>query len=297
MVPSPPITAGLGHLELNDLERWGRSGHLELIDLEQWGRSSSTKWGEITEHPEGPLIAGTASQPSPIRVVGPLLHGSFQEDRGPGQGVDEEGWGSLSFLSGVDVHCGSRSPGWPRAELGPGMESGCQDRGVGVVVRRLSSPWMATHRAGTLRPAGPVGRSDPRARETRGSQSRWLDQLRGEPLALCGRSRAASRARAAGCERPAVDTRPGSPAGRRRARIRAGPATVTQDGDPGPRPGWAGLTHPHTQDFMGLWVTAAARGRTGPGPGGINAFISLMRKLRLRETCPICALQNDQGGI
>lgn len=177
MVPSPPITAGLGHLELNDLERWGRSGHLELIDLEQWGRSSSTKWGEITEHPEGPLIAGTASQPSPIRVVGPLLHGSFQEDRGPGQGVDEEGWGSLSFLSGVDVHCGSRSPGWPRAELGPGMESGCQDRGVGVVVRRLSSPWMATHRAGTLRPAGPVGRSDPRARETRGSQSRWLDQL------------------------------------------------------------------------------------------------------------------------
>ena len=40
MVPSAPITAGLGHLELNDLERWGRS--------------SSASWGEITEHPEGP---------------------------------------------------------------------------------------------------------------------------------------------------------------------------------------------------------------------------------------------------
>ena len=89
----------------------------------------------------------------------------------PGQGVDEEGWGGLSFLSGVDVHCGSRSPGRPRAELGPGMESGCQDRGVGVVVRRLSSPEMATHRAGTLRPAGPVGRGYPRAQETWGSQT------------------------------------------------------------------------------------------------------------------------------
>ena len=169
------------------------------------------------------LVAGTASQPSPIRVVGPLLHGSFQEDRGPGQGVDEEGWGGLSFLSGVDVHCGSRSPGRPRAELGPGMESGCQDRGVGVVVRRLSSPEMATHRAGTLRPAGPVGRGYPRAQETWGSQNRWLDQLRGEPLALRGRSGAASCARAAQCERPALDARPGSPAGRRRAHIRAVP--------------------------------------------------------------------------
>lgn len=74
----------------------------------------------------------------------------------------------------------SRRPLRPRAELGPGMASGCQDRGVGVVARRLSSPSDGNlprqHPA-----ASSVGRGDPRARETRGSQSRWLDQLRGEP--------------------------------------------------------------------------------------------------------------------
>lgn len=64
---------------------------------------------------------------------------------------------------------------------------------MGVVVRRLSSPddgnLPRQHPA-----ASSVGRGDPRARETQGSQSRWLDQLRGEPSVLPGRGGAASRA-------------------------------------------------------------------------------------------------------
>lgn len=177
----------------------------------------------------------------------------------------------------------SRRPLRPRAELGPGMASGCQDRGVGVVVRRLSSPddgnLPRQHPA-----ASSVGRGDPRARETQGSQSRWLDQLRGEPSALPGAAgrRHAQALPSGRCARPAVDKRPGSPAGRRRA-----PQSGSCHSHPGWRPGTAtrlGWTHAFScPGLHGLWVTGGARGRTGPGPGGITAPISLMRKLRLRE--------------
>ena len=56
-----PVTAGLGHLDLNDLECWDRC--------------SSTKWGEITERPEASLLTATAPQLSPLGVLGALLHG------------------------------------------------------------------------------------------------------------------------------------------------------------------------------------------------------------------------------
>lgn len=67
MILSPPFAAGLGHSELSDLQCWGRC--------------SPTKWGEITECPEGSLITVSAPNTRPSGWWAPASPSSSSEDR------------------------------------------------------------------------------------------------------------------------------------------------------------------------------------------------------------------------